>query len=109
MTDTKEKPFYQSKKFWSSVLAQLISVYAASQGFIDWQWVLAPALGFTVGQGMADLGKNKKVLRKSQQRPQRPKSVTHRPSLRPPQADRYRWFQLGIRPRPGTWTPLTSW
>lgn len=59
MTGYYTKPFYQSQKWWAWLLGQGFSLYAASQGLIDWQWVLAPALGFSVGQGLADFGKNR--------------------------------------------------
>jgi len=61
MNEFYEKPFYQSQKWWTWAVGQGLSVFAASQGLIDWQWVLAPALGFSVGQGLADFGKNRRM------------------------------------------------
>ncbi len=59
MTEYYTKPFYQSRKWWAWIIGQGFALFAASKGLIDWQWVLAPALGFSVGQGLADLGKNR--------------------------------------------------
>ena len=54
----KEKPFWQSKKFWGGMIALTILLvgYFIKQDLLP---VAAPALAYVFGQGLADLGKNK--------------------------------------------------
>ncbi len=80
------KPFYQSQKWWAWLIGQGFALYAASQGLIDWQWVLAPALGFSLGQGLADLGKNRTAA-EAVTSAVRPDSVLATPSAQPATAE----------------------
>lgn len=60
MNNYYEKPFYQSKKWWTMLLGIGI-VIAASKGLIPWEaiYTLAPIVGYEIAQGMADFGKNR--------------------------------------------------
>lgn len=58
-----EKKFYHSKKFWASAVGALVPVL---NQYLGWgltaeqvMSILAPVLAYTLGQGLADLGKNK--------------------------------------------------
>lgn len=57
-----EKPFYKSKKFWASIIAVIIpvinQVFSLELDAQELVPIMAPALVYVVGQGMADLGKN---------------------------------------------------
>lgn len=59
-----EKKFYHSKKFWASVIAVAVPMSNHCFGWgMDVDSVItmmAPVLAYILGQGMADMGKNKK-------------------------------------------------
>ena len=56
--------FWKSKKFWASVIAVVVPM---SNHAFDWGMdvdsvvtMMTPMLAYILGQGMADMGKNKK-------------------------------------------------
>ena len=54
----KEKPFWQSKKFWGGVIA--LAILIIDQYTVKELWRIAlPVLVYIFGQGLADIGKNK--------------------------------------------------
>ena len=63
VTKMEEKEFWRSKKFWVAVAAALIPGVNAAFGLGLQVEVIAPMVGslmsYVVGQGIADLGKNK--------------------------------------------------
>ncbi len=59
-----EKTFWKSKKFWASVIAVVVPM---SNHMFGWGMdvdsvvtMMTPMLAYILGQGMADMGKNKK-------------------------------------------------
>jgi hypothetical protein len=59
-----EKKFYHSKKFWASAIAVTVPM---SNHWFGWGMdvdsvitMMTPILAYILGQGMADMGKNKK-------------------------------------------------
>ena len=59
----KEKPFWQSKKFWGGVIALAILLFDFFNPDPNKElWIVAlPVLVYIFGQGLADLGKNKTI------------------------------------------------
>jgi hypothetical protein len=59
-----EKTFWKSKKFWASVIAVVVPMSNHAFGWgMDADSVvtmMTPMLAYILGQGMADMGKNKK-------------------------------------------------
>ena len=58
-----DKSFWKSKKFWASVIAVVVPM---SNHVFDWGMdvdsvvtMMTPMLAYILGQGMADMGKNK--------------------------------------------------
>lgn len=58
-----EKPFWYSKKFWTAVIATAVPVLnhtfdiGLSQENVT--QIIGPLMAYILGQGLADLGKNK--------------------------------------------------
>ncbi|MBL69646.1 MAG: hypothetical protein CMO74_14590 [Verrucomicrobiales bacterium] len=59
-----EKQFYHSKKFWAAVVATAVPMLNHHFG---WGWdadhittIVTPMIAYILGQGLADLGKNKR-------------------------------------------------
>ena len=55
---TVEKNWYLSKKFWAAVLACVMNLLEAL-GVSGAREISYPLLAYMLGQGLADLGKNK--------------------------------------------------
>lgn len=57
-----EKPFWHSKKFWASLIAALVPglnfTFGLGLAVEEVSTIVIPIVGYVVGQGMADLGKN---------------------------------------------------
>ena len=60
----KEKSFWKSKKWWAAVVAASIPVVNKLLGLElnghDLVMVCSPLVGYILGQGIADVGKNAK-------------------------------------------------
>lgn len=58
-----EKPFWHSKKFWTAVIATAVPIlnHAFDIGLTQESLiqVTGPLIAYILGQGLADLGKNK--------------------------------------------------
>mgnify|MGYP003134823617 CR=1 FL=1 len=58
-----EKPFWHSKKFWAAAVATSVPIV---NHFFGWgltqeaiMQIVTPVVAYILGQGLADLGKNK--------------------------------------------------
>lgn len=58
-----EKPFWHSKKFWAAVVATAVPIINHVWGLGLTQdaimQIVTPVVAYILGQGLADLGKNK--------------------------------------------------
>ena len=54
-----EKNFWQSKKFWIAVIASVCGIVKATCD-VDLEWAIYPLMAYLLGQGVADIGKQKK-------------------------------------------------
>lgn len=59
-----EKAFYKSKKWWAAVVAAVLPIVNKVLGFdldpTELVLVSSPLVGYILGQGVADIGKNSK-------------------------------------------------
>ena len=60
----KEKEFWKSKKWWAMAIAVSVpifnKVFNLNLGIEELQLVIGPLVAYVMGQGIADIGKNKK-------------------------------------------------
>ena len=64
MENKKEKQFWKSKKWWAMLIGVVVpianKVLDLNLSIEELQLVIGPLIAYVMGQGIADIGKNKK-------------------------------------------------